>query len=153
MGLNGKSRQYDVAVVSAVESPCRTEYEIETEFFGNKARLVVLAFAPFHAYNFLKGNDIGVDSRQHLDDAAGTDAPIETSTLMNIVGCDAKLAGSHSGTLIIARSTPTRWPPFIEEIDEGFEPELSNHLCFDTQHHPDPSNAKNEIGEPGGNHW
>jgi hypothetical protein len=82
--------KYDVAVAAPSKTAGFTESEIETEFLGNKSRLVRLPIPAFNAQDLLKGNDICVNLTEHLGDPPRPDAPIQTSTFVNVVGGDSK---------------------------------------------------------------
>ena len=52
--------------------------------------MIVFALCFVHADNFLKGNDVSVDLFQHLCNAHRPHTAVESTTLMNVVGCNAK---------------------------------------------------------------
>jgi hypothetical protein len=52
--------------------------------------LVVLARSLIHADDFLKRDDVGIDLLQNVRDTLRPHTSIESTTFMNVVGCNAK---------------------------------------------------------------
>ena len=76
MNVNWKPREYHIPVASASETSSLSECEPEAEFFGDEAGLVCLPVPAFDAQDFLKGNDVGIDLAQNIDDTAWSDTSV-----------------------------------------------------------------------------
>lgn len=89
MALYREARQKDIAVPATLMLPVLSESEMKTQFIGNVSSLILFRGTAFEADNFLKGNNIGPQFAQHMDDAVRPDAPIHTTALVNVVGDDS----------------------------------------------------------------
>jgi len=85
VALYRKSRQDDVAVAPTLVQPVLAESEMKPKLLGDEARLVFFGRTPFNAHNFLKRNDIGIELAKNLDDAIRPNAPVHTTTLVNVI--------------------------------------------------------------------
>jgi hypothetical protein len=83
---DGKARQQRIAVDSAAKRASLAEKEFHSEFFGYEARLMMLARAARYAYDFLKGDDVGVHFAEDFDYAGGADSSIKPFAAMDVVG-------------------------------------------------------------------
>lgn len=90
MTLDWKARQHDIAVTSAFVKPVLAKSEMESEFAGDKPRLVLFGRTPFQAHHFLKGDDVGIKLAQNTDNAVRPDAPIHATAFVNVVGSNSE---------------------------------------------------------------
>src|SRR5512140_3610830 len=89
--LERQAAQGDVAVDSALQTPVLAEAEAVPEPVGEEARLVVLRRAALDTENFLQGDDVAVEFRNHVGNARGAEAPVETAALVDVVSGDANV--------------------------------------------------------------
>ena len=98
--MNRKAAEHDIAV-SRTSQPARfAKCEVKSQFIGNEAKLILLATTTLNAQHFLQGNDVCIYCLQHIRNAVGADATVQSSTLVNIVGYDSKMVGLTHGNSI-----------------------------------------------------
>jgi hypothetical protein len=65
--------------------------KVEPELLGDESRLIRFPALALDAQDLLKRNNVGINGTEHVRNAPWPDAPVQTSALMNVVGCDADL--------------------------------------------------------------
>jgi hypothetical protein len=90
VALNRKTRQDDVAVPAALVKAVLAKREAESKFVGNILRLIFFGRTPFEADNLLKGNDIGIELTQDLNDAVRPGSAVHSTAFVNVIGSNSK---------------------------------------------------------------
>jgi hypothetical protein len=90
IGDDWESAEQCIAVGCAAEPAILTDAKVVTEILSNRVHLVVFTLCIVHPDNFLQRNNVRIDLSQHLSNAHGSHTPVESATLMNVVGCNAQ---------------------------------------------------------------
>jgi hypothetical protein len=88
--MNRIAGKKDIAVCPAFVAAILPYFGMVTELLGHKAGLLVLARFALDADDFLQRDDVSVQFAQDLCYAMGTDSPVKTAALMDIVSGDAQ---------------------------------------------------------------
>jgi len=73
-----------------------SEGKVEPEFLRDESRLICFMALFFDAQDLLERNDVGINGSEYVHNSPRPDAPVQTSALMNVVGCDADLVVGKS---------------------------------------------------------
>lgn len=92
-GLLRQITYYDVTVTATAVESILADVTLHLQFVGKEARLMALARRVAEAEYFLKRYNIGVCFAQDFNNAVRMLAPVEATTLVNVVGDDAHDGG------------------------------------------------------------